>query len=112
MYPGSSPDARAKPLGPMRVGALRGVTSDRPHKEKTVLPIRRYLEGHASFEPKAIDIMSKALEEACEALHINGEIRDREVVATRIIDLARNGIIDPKALSKRVVAEVKAMRSL
>ena len=57
-------------------------------------------------------MMSRALEEACKALHIDGEIKDREVVATRIIDLARNGVIDAKALSTRVVAEVRAMRSL
>ena len=76
------------------------------------MPIRRYLEDHASFEPEAIEIMSKALETACEALHIDGEIRDREAVAARIIDLARNGVIDAKALSRRVVAEVRAMRSL
>ena len=76
------------------------------------MPIRRYLEDHASFEPEAIKTMSQALEEACTALHINGEIKDREVVATRIIDLARNGVIDAKALSERVIAEVKAMRSL
>ena len=73
------------------------------------MPIRRYLEDHAAFDPEAIDAMSKALEDACKALHIDGEIKDREVVAARIIDLARNGIIDPKALSARVVAEVKAM---
>ena len=56
--------------------------------------------------------MSRALEEACKALHIAGQISDREVVATRIIDLARNGVIDSEALSERVIAEVKAMRSL
>lgn len=33
-------------------------------------------------------------------------------IATRIIDLARNGVTDAKALSERVIAEVKAMRSL
>jgi hypothetical protein len=76
------------------------------------MPIRRYLEDHAAFDPDAISAMSKALEETCTALHIDGEIKDREVVAARIIDLARNGIIDAKALSVRVVAEVKAMRSL
>ena len=76
------------------------------------MPIRRYMEDHASFEPEAIEIMSSALEEACKALHINGEIEDREAVAARIIDLARNGVIDAKALSKRVVAEVQALRSL
>ena len=76
------------------------------------MPIRAYFEDHAAFEPDAILAMSQALEDACKALHIDGQISDREVVATRIIDLARNGVIDPKALSARVVAEVKAMRSL
>ena len=76
------------------------------------MPIREYLEDHAAFEPEAIDAMSKALEEACNILHIDGEISDREVVATRIIELSRSGVIDAKALSERVIAEVRAMRSL
>jgi hypothetical protein len=33
-------------------------------------------------------------------------------VAARIIDLAQDGIIDADALSERVIAETKAMRSL
>jgi hypothetical protein len=76
------------------------------------MPIRRYLEDHASFEPESIEIMSRALEAACQALQINGEIKDRQVVAARIIDLARNGVIDDKTLSSRVVEEVRALRSL
>jgi hypothetical protein len=76
------------------------------------MPIRRYLEDSAAFEPEAIEAMSKALEETCQALQIDGQMRDREVVAARIIDLARNGVVDAKALSKRVVAEAKALRSL
>ena len=76
------------------------------------MPIRAYFEGHAAFEPNAILAMSQALEEACKALHVDGKISDREAVATRIIDLARNGVIDAKALSGRVIAEVEAMRSL
>ena len=56
--------------------------------------------------------MSKALEETCTALHIDGHITEREVVATRIIDLARNGVIDVNALRNRVLAEVRALRSL
>ena len=76
------------------------------------MPIRSYLKDHAAFEPEAIDAMSKALEKACTALHIDGEIKDREVVAARIIDLARNGIINTETLSARVIAEVRAMRSL
>jgi len=76
------------------------------------MPIRAYLEDQGAFESEAVDAMSKALEEACNILHIDGEIRDREVVATRIIELSRSGVIDAKALSERVIAEVRAMRSL
>jgi hypothetical protein len=54
--------------------------------------------------------MSDALERACKSLNIDGELRYREIVAARIIDLARSGVIDANALSQRVVAEVKAMR--
>ena len=72
------------------------------------MPIRSYLDG---FEPETIEAMSKALEDACKALHIDGQINEREVVATRIIDLARSGFIDVRVLTERVVAEVKAMRS-
>ena len=76
------------------------------------MPIRHYLEERTSFEPEAIEVMSQALETACKVLHINGEIREREAVAARIIDLARSGVIDAKALSHRVIAETKALRSL
>ena len=76
------------------------------------MPIRSYLHDQPAFDPDQIDIMSKALEEACKALHINGEIHHREVVAARIIDLARDGIMDAKRLSERVVAETRALRSL
>ena len=77
-----------------------------------IMPIRRYLEDNAVFEPDAIKAMSEALEQVCTALHINGQLHDRETVATRIIDLARNGVTDAKTLSERVIAEAKAMRAL
>jgi len=76
------------------------------------MPIRSYLDDHSAFEPDEIDAMSNALEETCKALHINGHAHDRETIAARIIDLARNGILDAKALSERVIAETKAMQSL
>jgi hypothetical protein len=56
--------------------------------------------------------MSEALEQACHALNVNGHLRDREAIAARIIDLARNGIVDAQALSERVIAETKARASL
>ena len=76
------------------------------------MPIRHYLEDHHAFEPEQINSMSKALEETCKALHVNGQAHDRELLAARIVDLARSGVIDAKALRDRVVAETKALRSL
>jgi hypothetical protein len=52
--------------------------------------------------------MSEAFEEACNALQVfAGDEKSREIVATRIIDLARYGLPDPKALLNRVVAEAR-----
>jgi hypothetical protein len=76
------------------------------------MPIRQYLGGNSHFEPEAIQVMSDALERACTALHVNGSASDRENIAKRIINLARNGTVDARALSDRVIAETNAMRSL
>jgi hypothetical protein len=76
------------------------------------MPIRRYLADNSAFDPDAIKAMSEALERTCAALHVNGQLRDREVIATRIIDLARNGVMDARALSERVIAETKALQTL
>lgn len=74
------------------------------------MPIRRHLNEQSAFEPDAIAAMSKAFEESCAALKIfAGDERGREIVATRIIDLARNGVIDAAALRDRVVQESRVM---
>jgi len=76
------------------------------------MPIRTYLTDQSGFDPAAITAMSKALEDTCAALQVDGQAKYREIIAARIIDLARNGVIDPAALRDRVLAETKAMRSL
>lgn len=76
------------------------------------MPIRSYLQDNCAFEPEAIAAMSTALEEACKALHVNGQLHEREVIAARIIDLARDGVIDAAALRNRVIAEMKALRAV
>jgi hypothetical protein len=77
------------------------------------VPIRAHLpDDHHAFEPEHIEAMSKALERACNALHVDGNIHEREVIAVRIIDLARIGVVDATALSDRVVRETRALRSL
>jgi hypothetical protein len=59
----------------------------------------------AAFEPNHIQAMSLAYEEVCTALHINGDIRARETIAARVIELARRGERCPTVLRDRVVAE-------
>ena len=70
------------------------------------MPIRKHLTDKTAFGPAAIEAMSKALEQACIALQVDaGDEKGREIIATRIIDLARNGLIDPTALRDCVIAE-------
>lgn len=76
------------------------------------MPIRHYLAHNSAFGPEVIRAMSEALEQSCAALNINGDARQREIIATRIIDLARGGITEAKALSERVVSDARAMRSV
>jgi hypothetical protein len=93
------------------MAAMGKPSCSRPLQMEPTMPIRGYLD-HSAFEPDEIDAMSRALEETCKALHIDGQVHDREVIAARIVDLARNGLIDAQALSERLVAETKALRSL
>jgi hypothetical protein len=70
--------------------------------------MRRYLEQAAAFDPGEIATMSKAFEEACNALHVfHGDARGREIIATRIVDLARGGVVGADALRDRVLLEAK-----
>jgi hypothetical protein len=72
------------------------------------MPIHKRLTDKTAFGPAAIEAMSKAFEEACHALQVfAGDEKGREIVATRIIDLARNGLTDPKALRDRVIAAAR-----
>ena len=72
------------------------------------MPIRKHLTDQTAFGPAAIEAMSKAFAEACNALQVfAGDDKGREIIATRIIDLARGGVIDATALRDRVVAEAR-----
>ena len=73
------------------------------------MPIHKHLTDKTAFGPVAIEAMSKALEEACIALQVSaGDEKGREIIATRIVDLARSGgLIDPTALRDRVIAEAR-----
>ena len=46
------------------------------------------------FEPEVTQSMASALDDVCRALNVNGNLREREILATRIIDLVRGGECD------------------
>jgi hypothetical protein len=69
------------------------------------MPIRPYLEGGV-FDQEDIQTMSMALEEVCRVLGVGaGAAREREVVAIRIIELARRGELEYRRLVERVLKE-------
>jgi hypothetical protein len=69
----------------------------------TILP---FLREQPAFDPEMIEAMSTALDEACRALKLSEDAtREREVVAVRIIELARRGERDPVRLRDRVLRE-------
>jgi hypothetical protein len=58
-----------------------------------------------AFDPETVTAMATALELVCAALRINGDAIAREVIATRIIKLARRGEDDAEKLRDRVLSE-------
>ena len=69
------------------------------------MPITQFLKDQGAFGPDDIRAMSRALEEACNALNLNGDARAREAVAIRIIELVRRGERDPIHLRDRVILD-------
>jgi hypothetical protein len=71
--------------------------------------ILQFLRNDAVFEPEATQAMSVAFDAACRALKLSDDAaREREVVALRIIELARRGERDPARLSERVLRDAGA----
>jgi hypothetical protein len=73
-------------------------------EECNAVPITPFLPDTA-FEPADIQVMSQVLSEVCNALKIDGDATAREVVAIRIIELARRGERSATNLRDRVLAE-------
>ena len=58
----------------------------------------------ASFDPETAHIMGRAFECACKALHDVGQpAMVKDVIAQRIIDIAKTAERDPNALCERAL---------
>jgi len=66
-----------------------------------------FLKG-AAFEPQDIQSMSLALDDVCKVLKIDGNGTAREIIAVRIIELARRGERSATRLRDRVLAEANS----
>jgi hypothetical protein len=63
--------------------------------------------GESVFDPKDITAMSMALDDVCKELSLGDDSAAREVIAVRIIDLARAGERSPTRLRDRVLHEAR-----
>jgi len=69
----------------------------------SILP---FLKDDAAFDPNDVRSMSMAFDDACKVLKISdAETQRREVVAARIIEIARRGEHSPTLLRDRVLKE-------
>lgn len=58
------------------------------------------------FDPEATRALALAFDQVCAALDVPPMAdRDRQVIAARIVDLGREGILDPQVLRDRVLRE-------
>lgn len=69
----------------------------------TILPFLRSQDN--AFDPKDITAMSMALDEVCKSLNLKDSSTAREVMAVRIIELAKAGERSPTRLRDRVLHE-------
>ena len=67
--------------------------------------------GTGVFDPEITNAMSVAFDDVCQTLKVNGNVREREVIATRIIELARRGERNPAQLRDRVLREAGSEHS-
>jgi hypothetical protein len=69
------------------------------------------LIGNAVFDAEATHALALAFDDICKEMHLpHAASEAREVVATRVIDLAREGVLDPHVLCARVLHEARALR--
>jgi hypothetical protein len=72
----------------------------------TIVPfLRSDFYRDSVFEPHDIKAMSIALDDVCKVMNLQDDSRAQEVIAARIIDLARRGERSPTRLRDRVLHE-------
>jgi hypothetical protein len=63
------------------------------------------MAGGAAFDPETTTAMATAVDEVCKALRLNGDKATREIIAMRVVELARQGEHDPRKLRDRLFCD-------
>ena len=63
--------------------------------------------GNLAFDPQDIDAMSAALDAVCKLLNVRDNTTARELIALRIIELARCGQRSSAVLEERLLADAQ-----
>ena len=72
------------------------------------MPITPFLQGQP-FDPELVAAMGKAFDAACEALGLSDRgDRMNELIARKIIKLAKRGLRNPAALSSAALKEINS----
>ena len=75
------------------------------------MPIRHLLNGE-QFDDETVRVMGLAFEAVCIALHIGNSADDvRQAIATKVIDLARNGERHADVLCELALNEIRTGQS-
>jgi hypothetical protein len=76
-----------------------------------VMPITPYLDDNTRFDPEATRVMSVAFEMVRVALGLTdrGDLAN-QIVAKRIIELAKTGELNPDLLCERALKEIREQR--
>ena len=74
------------------------------------MPIRPFLKG-AIFDTEIVSAMGTAFEDVCKALEASGRTDvTKEIVAIKIIQLARGGETHPIVLREKVLSQLGLLR--
>jgi hypothetical protein len=65
----------------------------------------------AAFDQKDITAMVMALDDVCDTLHVDGDRTARELIALRVIRLARGGERSPTKLRDQLLSEERRQQS-
>jgi len=69
-----------------------------------------YSEGGtlSVFEPEMVQVIAQAYEECCLMLRVfAGDEQGKQVIATRVLELARTGVTDPALLRNLTLRQLR-----